>query len=120
MRSHPTGITIPTKLGERIKHLQWRLGCGLHRVWFGDHRAGWSGINLHLYFLWWDWRVCVLRWRTPYRPHDLAPTRTLRQQLEDTHGDRWAAYDAKMAAQALDEQALEELQNKIVTEALRR
>lgn len=81
----PIGITISTKTGERIGRLNWQFGCRLHRVWFGDHRGGWSGINFHLCFLWWDWRVCVLRWQTPRVIQE--PVLTLRQQLQETHGN---------------------------------
>ena len=81
----PTGITISTKAGERIGRGDWSLGLRLRRVLFADHRSGWSGVMLHVSLVWRGWQVCVLRWRTPYKP--VTPVYSLRQQVRDAHGD---------------------------------
>lgn len=118
-RRSPTGVRISTELGERVGHLRWRFGCELHRVWFGDHRSGWSGINLYLYFFWWGWRACIIRWKLPVRA-PIAAAVTLREQINAAHGARWAAHDAEMAAQEAETRALVELQTKMIREHTRR
>lgn len=118
-RNTPTGVPISTALGERVGTLRWRFGCELHRVWFADHRSGWSGINLHLYFFGWNFCACVVRWKSPPRA-SVVRALTLREQVNAAHGDRWAAYDAAMAVQEAEAQALVELQAKMVYERIRR
>ena len=114
-RAGPTGITISTERGERIGYLHWFFGCRLHRVWFADHRGGWSGVNFHLQFLWLDWCVCLLRWRTPRKP--VESVRSLRQQIRETHGDPWEKRDTTATEQhdafALENQrVMEEIQRR--------
>lgn len=119
MREKPSGITISTDRGEKInKRLNCRFGFEIQRVTYADHRSGWSGIKLHLYLIWWYFGFGILRWKTRYKP--LEATYTLRQQVEDTHSDRWAAYDAAMAARQEEEQEYLRLQHKIVNEGIRR
>lgn len=112
-------FTLTTKTGERIdRRFNCQFGFEIQRVTFADHRSGWSGIKLHVYLIFWYWGFCLVRWRTP--PYTAIVTRSLRQQLDETHGDRWAEYDKRMAAQEAEEAADLDLQNKIVQEGIRR
>ena len=89
----------------------------LRRVWFGDHRSGWSGILLELHFFSYGWGWCIIRWQNP--PREQVQFITLRQQIERDHH----AYDRMVAAEEaaeLEEQERLDLANKIVNEALRR
>lgn len=120
MRQKPFAFfTLTTKTGERIdRRFNCQIGFEIQRVTFADHRSGWSGIKLHVYLIFWYWGFCLVRWRTP--PYTTIVTRSLRQQIDETHGDRWAEYDKRMAAQEAEEAAALDLQNKIVQEGIRR
>lgn len=120
MREKPFAFfTLTTETGERIdRRFNCRFGFEVQRVTFADHRSGWCGIKLHVYLIFWYWGFCLVRWRTP--PYTPIVTRTLRQQIDETHGDRWAAHDAKMEDQEAEEAAALDLQNKIVQEGIRR
>jgi hypothetical protein len=120
MRRKPFAFfTISTETGEWIdRQLNWQLGLQVQRVTFADHRSGWCGIKLHIYLVFWYWSFCLVRWRTP--PYTPIVIRSLREQITETHGDRWAAYDAKMSDQEAEEAATLDLQHKIVQEGIRR
>jgi hypothetical protein len=82
-RRKPTGITIPAAwLGQR--RFLFQLGLRFRRVWFADHRSGWSGINFAILLGFWSREWCVIRWRTPLKVSE--PVYSLRQQIEDVHG----------------------------------
>lgn len=120
MRQKPFAFfTLTTKTGERInRRFNCRFGFELQRVSFADHRSGWSGIKLHLYLIFWYWGFCLVRWRTP--PYTRETVYSLQEQLRNTHGDRWADYDRRMAEQEEEESRLLSLQTKIVQEGIRR
>jgi hypothetical protein len=116
----PTGIPISTKRGEKWfgPRLAWKWGFGLHRVWFGDHRSGWSGLNFHIYLFAWEWRYCIIRWRTERK--QVQPVYTLREQIDDTHNatklmdarlDRMEQESAE-DAQSLYEHVIEQIRAK--------
>jgi len=112
-------FTISTKTGERINHrFNCRFGFELQRVSFADHRSGWSGIKFHLYLIIWYWGFCLVRWRTP--PYTRETVYSLLEQVSNTHGDRWADYDRRMAEREEEESKLLRLQTKIVQEGIRR
>ncbi len=118
MDRKPTGFTISTARGERIRRLDWKFGCGLHRVWFADHRSGWSGINFHIYFFSWGWHWCIIRWQNPYKVH--TPLYTLRQQIDDTHNASNRAEAAEIAADIEEHARLQELSARVSEELRRR
>jgi len=92
--ARPGWFTLPTWYGERIRRQPYQVGIELKRVLFADHRSGWSGLRLYVYCLWWSWGWTVACWRNgpPDAPQDVV---TLRQQVEATHGDRWAVRPPK-------------------------
>lgn len=115
-RARPGWFTLPTRYGERIRRQPYQVGIELKRVLFADHRSGWSGLRLYVYCLWWSWRWTVACWRNgpPDAPQEVI---TLRQQVEATHGDRWAAYDAQLAeAKAREREYVARLQAAIDNE----
>ena len=119
MRDKPSGITIPAHVGERIGRMLWRLGFGLHRVRFADHRSPWCGIDFHVYFFAWEWHMCVIRWPPSNRYRPAGPIYSLQQQILDAHGDRWAAREAEQLAQEEEAREHQELLWKIVDEGIK-
>jgi len=101
-RKRPLGVTIPTWLGEASRHGSWGLGFSFRSVTYADHRSGWSGTQLRVQFLRWNWSVGVLRWQTPlHKP--LASWLSLREQIQDTHENHWLRWEEKQADQELQQ-----------------
>ena len=73
-------------MAEKIPCGECRLGVGLHKVTFADHRSGYGGLILRTYFFYWMWSWCVvkwpIRWRTPFM------VKSIREQLQATHGEQ--------------------------------
>lgn len=81
----PTGITIPAAWIESVGRIWWHFGIELHKVRFADHRSGWCGINVGIWFGPWGFEKCFLRWRPPM-VWDMPSVYTLQQQIHDTYG----------------------------------
>lgn len=113
-------LTLSTETGEWINRgLNCRLGLELQHVTFADHRSGWAGLKLHIYLVCWYFSFCLVKWRTPFRRVSDS-IYTLAEQVRDTHGDRWADYDARMAEDEADARQYLALQDKLITDYMRR
>lgn len=113
-------LMLSIETGEWInRSLNCRLGLELQHVTFADHRSGWAGLKLHIYLVCWYFSFCLVKWRTPFRRVSDS-IYTLAEQVRDTHGDRWADYDARMAADEADARQYLALQDKLITDYMRR
>ena len=70
----PKGLEIKTRNGKAIT--SWfrqtcnhkkLLGLTCMPVLFGDHRSGWSALQVVIGLFWWEWVFYPLVWRTPPR-----------------------------------------------------